>query len=134
MKVYTYYTESHRIMFEKYFKPSVLDLDIESTIGDQECQTGSYYQDGWKKTTMKKVDVFLRPTLSDGASVSVQEALWCGTPVVASDVCLRPREVALFKTGDADDLQRVLEMQLFGYAAAQSSIISQDDQKTDNIF
>lgn len=60
MKVYTYYTESHRIMFEKYFKPSVLDLDIESTIGDQECQTGSYYQDGWKKTTMKKVDVFIR--------------------------------------------------------------------------
>lgn len=76
---------------------------------------------------MKKVDVFLRPTLSDGASVSVQEALWCGTPVVASDVCLRPREVVLFKTGDADDLQRVLQMQLFGDATAKS-VSFQEDQ------
>lgn len=58
---------------------------------------------------MKKVDIFLRPTLSDGASVSIEEALWCGTPVIASDVCWRPHGVMLFKTGSVDDLQRVLE-------------------------
>lgn len=60
MKIYTYYTESHRIFFEQYFKKTVQDLEIVESLGDQECQTGSYYQDGWKNTTMKKVDVFIR--------------------------------------------------------------------------
>ena len=33
-----------------------------------------------------------------------KEALQFGTPVVASDVCTRPKEAVLYKTGDADDL------------------------------
>jgi glycosyltransferase involved in cell wall biosynthesis len=53
---------------------------------------------------MKMADIFIRPTLSDGASVSVEEALWCGANVIASDVCARPEGVVLFKSGNIDDL------------------------------
>ncbi len=60
MKVYTYYTESHKVLFENYFRKTIVDLEIDATFGEQECKTGSYYQDGWKKTTMKKVDVFIK--------------------------------------------------------------------------
>ena len=60
MRVYTYYTESHKILFENYFKKTIVDLEIYATFGEQECKTGSYYKDGWKKTTMKKVDVFIK--------------------------------------------------------------------------
>lgn len=49
-------------------------------------------------------DVFLRPTMSDMEGVSVKEALQFGTPVVASDVCTRPKESVLYETGNADDL------------------------------
>ncbi len=49
-------------------------------------------------------DLFLRPTMSDMEGVSVKEALQFGTPVVASDVCVRPAEAVLYKAGDADDL------------------------------
>ena len=49
-------------------------------------------------------DVFLRPTMSDMEGVSVKEALQFGTPVVASDVCTRPKEAVLYRTGDAEDL------------------------------
>lgn len=49
-------------------------------------------------------DLFLRPTMSDMEGVSVKEALQFGTPVVASDVCTRPSEAVLYKTGDANDL------------------------------
>ena len=49
-------------------------------------------------------DVFVRATMSDMEGVSVKEALQFGTPVVASDVCTRPKEAVLYKTGDADDL------------------------------
>jgi hypothetical protein len=49
-------------------------------------------------------DVFLRPTMSDMEGVSVKEALQFGTPVVASDVCTRPKEAVLYEAGNADDL------------------------------
>jgi hypothetical protein len=60
MKIYTYYTESHKEMFENYFSKTIQDLEMVSYYGEQECASGSYYQDGWKKTTMKKVDVFIK--------------------------------------------------------------------------
>lgn len=60
MKVYTYYTESHRFFFENYFSKTLIDLELDATFGDQECQSGSYYQNGWKNTTMRKIDVFIK--------------------------------------------------------------------------
>jgi glycosyltransferase involved in cell wall biosynthesis len=66
------------------------------------------------------VDIFIRPTLSDGASVSVQEALFCGVPTIASDVCWRPDGAMLYKASDSVDLymriQQVLKQK--GYAHA----------------
>ena len=52
---------------------------------------------------LKCSQVFLRPTLSDAESVSVQEALYFKVPVVASDVCIRPANVLTFKTGNVED-------------------------------
>lgn len=49
-------------------------------------------------------NLFVRPTMSDMEGVSVKEALEFGTPVVASDVCVRPREAVLYATGNIDDL------------------------------
>lgn len=51
-----------------------------------------------------RTDLFLRPTMSDMEGVSVKEALEFGTPVVASDVCVRPREAVLYKKANVDDL------------------------------
>jgi len=59
MKVYTYYTESHKNMFDNYFSKTIEDLEIKAFIGEQECKSGEYYSTGWKTTTMKKVDVFI---------------------------------------------------------------------------
>lgn len=46
-------------------------------------------------------DVFVRPTLADGDSVSVREALALGCLVVATSVGNRPAEVRLAPPGDA---------------------------------
>ena len=48
-------------------------------------------------------DIFVRPTFSDGDATSVREAIALGTPVVASDVVIRPAGTVSFKTGDAHD-------------------------------
>jgi len=52
----------------------------------------------------KYTDLFIRPTLSDGASVSIQEAVYFGVPVIASNVCRRPKECVVYKAGDKKEL------------------------------
>jgi glycosyltransferase involved in cell wall biosynthesis len=50
-------------------------------------------------------DVMLRTTLYDGDSVSVREALYIGTPVVATDNSMRPAGVHLIPVQDAGALR-----------------------------
>jgi glycosyltransferase involved in cell wall biosynthesis len=46
----------------------------------------------------------MRPNLSDGYGVSIQEALDLGVPAIASDVCERPKGAILFKNNDIENL------------------------------
>ena len=57
-------------------------------------------------------DVFLRPTLEDGDSISVREALSLGVPVVASRVGTRPAGAMLFNAGDVDEMVATVELAL----------------------
>ncbi len=56
--------------------------------------------------TIARSSIFIRPTRTDGYSISVAESLTLGTPVIASDVTRRPQGTILFKTGDVDDLYK----------------------------
>lgn len=60
---------------------------------------------------MMHVDLFVRPTLSDGASVSIEEALWANIPVIASNVCQRPAQVTLYD-GFSENLTEVIKKHL----------------------
>ncbi|MCK9328984.1 MAG: glycosyltransferase [Candidatus Cloacimonetes bacterium] len=51
-------------------------------------------------------DIFLRPTNTDGYSISVSEALSLKKIVIASDVCPRPKGTLCFKARDQDDLNK----------------------------
>ena len=64
---------------------------------------------GTALAVMKASDLFVRPTLADGDSVSVREALAVGVPCVASDAAVRPSGVSTFRSGDALDLARALQ-------------------------
>lgn len=55
-------------------------------------------------SVMAASDVFLRPTLHDGDSLSVREALALEVPVVASRTGTRPEGVHLFQPGNVDEL------------------------------
>jgi len=62
---------------------------------------------------LRHVDVYVRPTRTEGDANSVREAMYLGTPVVASDCAARPDGVVTFSSGDAEALaatvQEVLE-------------------------
>jgi glycosyltransferase involved in cell wall biosynthesis len=57
-------------------------------------------------------DVFLRPTIEDGDSISVREALSLGVPVVASRVGARPAGAILFQPGSVEDMFAKVELAL----------------------
>lgn len=66
-----------------------------------------YWQEGPidnMKTLWEHTDVYVRPTSTDGDSVAVREVLESGGMVVASDVCERPTEAAVYRYGDEKDL------------------------------
>ena len=55
---------------------------------------------------MNDADIVLRTTLFDGDAISVREALFLGTPVIATDTGDRPEGVHLIEIGDKDGLVR----------------------------
>lgn len=57
---------------------------------------------------LKRMDIVVRCTTTDGDSLSVKEALYLGKPVLCTDVVDRPEGVTLFKYGDAASLQNAL--------------------------
>jgi glycosyltransferase involved in cell wall biosynthesis len=55
---------------------------------------------------LRVCDLMIRPTNTDGDSLSIREALFLGVPAVCSDVVSRPPGTVLFKNRDVDDLER----------------------------
>lgn len=57
---------------------------------------------------MQLGDVVLRPTNTDGDSLTVREAIFFNKLVLASDIVERPQGVFLFRTRDVDDFETKL--------------------------
>lgn len=71
-------------------------------------------------TLMALSDVFVRPTLRDGDSISLREALGLGVPVVASRTGFRPRGAILFEPGDSGQLVAALELAMKAGASEEA--------------
>ena len=54
-----------------------------------------------------KSDVFIRPTYTDGDSVSIRECLSLGVPVIASDAVKRPDQCSIFESRNQESLHAV---------------------------
>ncbi|WP_437777636.1 glycosyltransferase family 4 protein [Sorangium sp. So ce1097] len=73
------------------------------------------------------VDVFLRPTTTDGDSVTVREAGYLRKQIIASDCVARPEGTALFETGNARSLRHEIERALSDRRHGQPSPESDDN-------
>ena len=56
-----------------------------------------------------KADILLRTTLFDGDAISVREALFLGTPVIATENGMRPEGVHLIPVHSTNDLVKVVK-------------------------
>ena len=64
---------------------------------------------------IRKSDVFVRPTNTDGDAISLREALYFKIPSVASDAVPRPEGAILFRTRNIDDLSLKIKDVLVNY-------------------
>lgn len=61
---------------------------------------------------IEKCDVLLRTTIFDGDAISIREAIFLGTPVVATDNGMRPETVRLIPMHDGAALEAAIEQLL----------------------
>ncbi|MFH0780013.1 MAG: glycosyltransferase family 4 protein [Parcubacteria group bacterium] len=54
---------------------------------------------------LQSVDIYIRPTNYDGASIAVREAIYLKKQIIASDSVARPAGILIFKNRNAEDLQ-----------------------------
>lgn len=55
---------------------------------------------------MEQADIVVRPTNTDGDSITIREAVFFKKPVLASNIVKRPEGVHLFRTRDIDDFEK----------------------------
>ena len=58
---------------------------------------------------MEQADLVVRPTNTDGDSLTIWEAIYLGKPIISSDVVKRPAGTILFKNRDQEDFESKLE-------------------------
>jgi glycosyltransferase involved in cell wall biosynthesis len=66
---------------------------------------------------IQKSQLFIRPTNTDGYSLSLAEALFFRVPALASDAAQRPPGTLLFRSRDPDDLYRQAARVMLEYAS-----------------
>lgn len=54
---------------------------------------------------VKKSDITIRATRTDGDSLSIRESLYFNIPIIASDITVRPEGTITFKSDDSIDLE-----------------------------
>ena len=86
--------------YYKELKNKINEYNIQNYIMIFEVKNTEFYP------LLQKSKLFLRPTNTDGDSISIREALYYKVPTIASDVVKRPEGTILFKTRDAEDLYK----------------------------
>jgi glycosyltransferase involved in cell wall biosynthesis len=77
---------------------------------------------------IEKADVLLRTTMFDGNAISIQEALFLGTPVIATNTGSRPEGVEVIPIGDRDALaKRLIEIGGRGRAAPNKGLAGDEN-------
>jgi glycosyltransferase involved in cell wall biosynthesis len=83
---------------------------------------------------MEQSDIVLRPTNTDGDSLTIREALFLGKPILASDVVARPPGTIIFKTRDVQDMIQKLEQLLSSLESFRAQHPKEDIREYENFY
>jgi glycosyltransferase involved in cell wall biosynthesis len=82
---------------------------------------------------LNNCDILLRTTLFDGDAISVREALFLGTPVIATDNGMRPQGVNLIPMHDADAMTKEIR-KLAGQNTVRATPVKDDMSNVEAIL
>ena len=75
MRLYSFYTDSHAILKDNWFLPSLKetnkDLEIIIKYYDQECPSAEYLKAGWNQTMFRKVEMILEAIEDNWGSIFI---------------------------------------------------------------
>ena len=80
---------------------------------------------------LMKSDIFVRPTNTDGDSVSIREALYLGVPVIGSDVISRPEGTIIFRNRNIDDFIKICKEVISNYDFYKNMVKSMELKEND---
>lgn len=61
MKIYTIHSDSHNKLYQDFFLPTLpKDLELNTSLIPQECNTANFKEKGWSQTCYRKTDLFLQ--------------------------------------------------------------------------
>lgn len=83
---------------------------------------------------MELSDIVIRPTNTDGDSLTIREGLFLNKKVLASDVVERPEGVILFENRNLNDLEKKLEDLIVGNYKVNGNIYQDDNHNLNNNF
>lgn len=103
MRLYTFYTPSHKILLENYFLPSIKDNYevIVAKIEDQVCPSARFYSKNWSLAVANKADLIIKAI----------EENW-GNYFIYSDV-----DIQFFKPTEEYILSHIKDLDLLAQAA-----------------
>jgi len=83
---------------------------------------------------MQLSDIVIRPTNTDGDSLTIREGLFLNKKVLASNVVERPEGVILFENRNLNDLEKKLEDLIVGNYKVNGNIYQDDNHNLNNNF
>ncbi len=136
--------EAMKRVLQKFPKAglAVLGSGSQKAVLEQQVSSSGYSEhilmcgDVPHAVTLKAIaesDILLRTTLYDGDAISIREALYLRTPVIATDNGMRPDGVRLIPIGDIDSLVLAIE-QIFSGDHAHQLPAERDDQNLAAVF
>lgn len=107
-------------IFVRDLKTYIKSADLEGNILWMEGANGELWP------LLKRVNVLLRPTKTDGDAMSVREALYLKVPVITSDVVPRPDGSVVYKSGSQQDILDKTIWLIDNYDSHVASIIARN--------
>lgn len=96
MNIYTLYSQSHKILFDRYFVPTLpSEFTLKSYETEQLCSSGRYYESGWSEMCKLKVLLFRDACIENMGGLYV----WSDVDIQFFGNCL---DVMLEELGDLD--------------------------------
>lgn len=122
---------TQEIKYYNTLKKKISDFKLEKILIYEAKDTEFY-------PILKKSNLFIRPTNTDGDAISVREALYYKIPVIASDIVKRPKDAILFKTRDSVDLYNKTANVIENYKSyknlMENTIVVDNGEKLMNVY